>query len=176
MDRQSGALELLLATPITVPEIVRGQRLALERQFALPMFVVLLVDFVFLMSMRRESEAVFWMGTFMVIFVVDMLALCWVGMWRGLNSRRANRAAAATIVRIMLLPWVAWLVIVILIGVSSIGRGGGGAPWWDGHFLPLLILALSIGTNVIFGLPARTLLLSQFRAVATTRFETHAKK
>jgi ABC-type transport system involved in multi-copper enzyme maturation permease subunit len=93
-DRQSGALELLLATPITVKEIIRGQWLALERQFAAPMFIVLVVDFVFLMAQRQDAMTVYVWVAGMVMFAADMVALTWVGMWRGLNSHRPRDDAA----------------------------------------------------------------------------------
>ncbi len=174
-DRQSGALELLLATPITVKEIIRGQWLALERQFALPMFVVLLADFGFLMSQRHDESSVYLWVAGMVIFVADMLALAWVGMWRGLNSRRANRAALAAIARILILPWVAFGVITISIAVStSIGRNNA-SDWWGERFLIVFWVALGLGANVGFGLPAFLRLRSQFRAVATTRFEAKGR-
>jgi hypothetical protein len=105
------------------------------------------------------------------MFVADMVTLAWVGMWRGLNSRRPNRAAAAAMARVLVLPWVAWLVTVLLFAVSA--RGGGG-DWWDGKFLVLLWLMLGIAANLLFGLPARLRLLSEFRKVATTRFETRS--
>src|SRR2546421_10262868 len=54
-DRNSGALELLLATPLRVTEILRGQLLALSKQFAGPAAVVLLSEFLFLMSERKEA-------------------------------------------------------------------------------------------------------------------------
>jgi len=170
-DRQSGAMELLLATPITVKEILRGQWLALERQFALPMFAVLLADFTFLMAQRHESS----MGVFlwvagMVIFVADMLTLAWVGMWRGLNSRRTNRAALAAIASILILPWAAWLVISVLIALTP-SRG----DWWEGKSPIVLWLILGLAANALFGLPAFARLRSQFRTVATTRFETRGR-
>ena len=175
-DRQSGALELLLATPIAVKDILRGQWLALERQFAAPMFLVLMVDFLFLMAQRQEDGMVYvWMAG-MVLFVADMIALTWVGMWRGLNSRRANRAATAAIVRVMTLPWILWSLITILLAVSNaMQSGGGGSNWWDGKFLIVMWVAIGLGVNLLFAVPARRRLLADFRTVATTRFETPGK-
>ena len=40
-DRRTGAFELLLSVPLTVQEIVRGQLLALRRQFLWPVLTVL---------------------------------------------------------------------------------------------------------------------------------------
>lgn len=176
-DRQSGAMELLLATPLSVKEIVRGQWLALERQFAAPMFVVLVVDFVFLMAQRQESDGVFFWMALMVVFAADMITLAWVGMWRGLNSRHSNRAAAAAIVRVMTLPWVLFVLIMILLAVSAtVNRaGGGGGDFLGFKFFTVLGVSISLGVNLLFGLPARHRLLTEFRNVATTRFETRGK-
>lgn len=173
-DRQSGALELLLATPIQVKEIVRGQWLALERQFAGPMFVVLLVDFVFVMAMRRESSSVWFLVILMVVFAADMVTLAWVGMWRGLNSRRSNRAAAGAMARVLILPWVLFGILCIFIAVF--GKHISNAPGaWDEKFFFVLGAVIALGIDLLFGLPARSRLLSEFRTVATTRFETRGR-
>jgi ABC-type transport system involved in cytochrome c biogenesis permease component len=174
LDRQSGALELLLSTPITVKEIVRGQWMALERQFAGPVFVVLVADFVFLLAGRRESELVMmWVGG-MIIFVTDLLALSWLGMWRGLNSRRPNRAAAAALVRVLVLPWMVFLMLLTLAALTNtFGRRSSG---WEGHSVVLLWTAIGLCFNVIFGIPARRRLLGDFRQVATQRFEARDSK
>ena len=44
-DQRTGAFELLLSTPLTVQDILRGQLLALRRQFLRPLLVVLGVEF-----------------------------------------------------------------------------------------------------------------------------------
>ena len=173
-DRQSGALELLLSTPISVKEILRGQWLALERQFALPMFAVLLADFVFLMAQRDDSSLVYVWVAGMVVFVADMLTLAWVGMWRGLNSRRTNRAVLASVASILVLPWVTWIVITLLMEFSSSIRRGG-PDWWGKQFPLVLWMFLGLVANLLFGLPAFLRLRSRFRTVATTRFETRGR-
>ena len=167
-DRQSGALELLLSTPITVKELVRGQILALQHQFAGPVFVVLLLDFVFFLAGRRDSDLlVVWIAG-MVIFVADLVALAWVGMWRGLNSRRPNRAAAAAMVRVLVLPWMIFLLLVTLGAAKAFGQR---MTHWDGKSLVYLWTGISLIVNAYFAIPARRRLLRQFRSVATTRFD-----
>jgi len=168
-DRQSGALELLLSTPIPVKELVRGQVLALQRQFAGPVFVVLLMDFVFLLDGRRDSDLfVVWIAG-MVIFVADLVALAWVGMWRGLNSRRPNRAATAAMLRVLVLPWMIFLLLMTLAAVTdSFGRRMSN---WDGNSAVYLWVAICLLVNASFAIPARRRLLRQFRSVATTRFD-----
>jgi hypothetical protein len=161
---------LLLSTPIQVKEIVRGQWMALERQFAGPVFAVLVADFVFLLAGRRESEMVLMWVVGMVVFVTDLLTLSWLGMWRGLNSRRPNRAAAAALVRVLVLPWMVYLLFLTFIGLSS--GFGGRSSQWTGHALIIFWGIISLVFCAVFGLPARRRLLEEFRQVATQRFET----
>ena len=168
-DRQSGALELLLSTPIMVKELVRGQILALERQFAGPLFVVLLMDFVFLLAGRHDSDLIVVWIAGMVILVADIVALAWVGMWRGLNSRRPNRAAAAALVRVLVLPWMIFLLLITL-GAWSDAFGRRMAHW-DGKSAVYLWAAIALIVNASFAIPARRRLLGEFRTVATTRFD-----
>ena len=167
-DRQSGALELLLSTPISVKEIVRGQWMALERQFAGPVFIVLLADFVFLLAGRNDKEVVVVWIAGMAVFVADVFTLGWVGMWRGLNSRRPNRAAAAALVRVLVLPWMVFLLFMTVIGIS----GGFGGAHWNSYSLVVLWTIFSVVIDLIFAVPARDQLLGKFRQVATQRFDT----
>lgn len=171
-DRQSGALELLLSTPLPVKEIVRGQLLALERQFAAPVVLVLLVDFLFLMSARNNDGWILLCVAGMIMFLTDALTLAWVGMWLGLNSRRSNRAVTGTIARILVLPWVLWLLIYIFMNLWTEFQGGAGRGFLeDGSFMTTVWLMIGLSINLLFGLSARQRLLGQFRTVATNRFD-----
>lgn len=173
LDRQSGALELMLSTPISVKEIIRGQLMGLERQFAGPVLAILLADFVFLLACRHQSGMVMLWVAGMAVFVIDLITLSWLGMWRGLNSRRPNRASAAALARVLMLPW---LIFFILLTVIAMSDGFGRAANWDANTPVILWLGISVTVNAIFGLPARTRLLTQFRQVATQRFETRPHK
>jgi hypothetical protein len=169
-DRQSGALELLLSTPLAVRSIVRGQTMALERQFAPPIGVVLIADVIFLANRRQDAFWVsFWIAL-MVIFVIDAVTLSWVGMWRGLNSRHPNRAAAVAILQIMVLPWLVFGLALTFLGISGSFRH---SFWRDTgpEVLVLLGLGIFLALDAAFGLSARQRLLNEFRTVATTRFE-----
>lgn len=174
LDRQSGALELMLSTPMPVKDIVRGQVMGLERQFAAPVMVVLMVDFVFLLASRQESGMVMLWVAGMVVFVVDVMTLSWLGMWRGLNSRRPNRASAAALARVLMLPWLIFVIFTTVIGVS--GGFDGGHSIWTPTALVILWTVISFGVDALFGLPARTRLLTKFRDVATQRFESRPGK
>jgi ABC-type transport system involved in multi-copper enzyme maturation permease subunit len=81
-DRKLGSLELILSTPLSVREIIRGQMLALRRQFLGPTLAVVLVEFIFLLASlntrgdRSDGAAlVTWWAATNVMLVADMLAL-----------------------------------------------------------------------------------------------------
>jgi hypothetical protein len=170
-DRRSGALELLLSTPLTVREIVRGQMLALRRQFLAPVAVVVVIDFVFMFSGFRQvavSEGNYWMWFCLAgisSFVADVYTLVWVGLWLGLTARHANRAAGATVLRVLVLPWLACFAVWLLITLLELwGRIDN-----EGYFLVGSWFVLAILNDLVFCLWARTRLLGSLRTIATQR-------
>jgi ABC-type transport system involved in multi-copper enzyme maturation permease subunit len=121
-EQRSGSLELLLSSPLDAGQILRGQVLALRRQFLQPAVVLLLFDGLLLWVLRerfisdttysaRQLAVVF--GAVMIAFLADLAALVWVGMWQGVVARNTNRAIARSVLWVLLLPWaafVAWQV------------------------------------------------------------------
>ena len=174
-DRRSGALELLLATPIGVEEILQGQRLALWRQCAWPTVAVLVMDCILVvvgLDIFHGSEERVWMlvwGIGGAMLVWDLFTLSWVGMWMGLNSRTPNRASSAAWVRVCVLPWLAFAALMTLLAVmeevsrsSSLIKPEGAAVAW---FL------IGGANNLLFAGWAKARLRSRFRETATERFE-----
>ena len=175
-DRQSGALELLLSTPLSVPEIVRGKMLGLERQFAAPAIALAVAEVINLMSGHRDSEERLVLGVLPGIFLVDMVCLSWVGMWRGLNSRRPNHAAAAALGQVLVLPWVVFGLL--LTGAATASRSSGFQLFrWILEHGVFLGLGIELAVVLAFALPARRRLLSLMRTVAAQPFDRrgHAK-
>jgi ABC-type transport system involved in multi-copper enzyme maturation permease subunit len=172
-DRKQGALELLLSTPLTVRDILQGQRLALYRQFLGPAVLVLVIACVLMMAAFSGTEAdndhtvwlLLWVGG-MVMFVADLTAIYWVGMWQGLVARNPNRAASATLGRLMLVPTASYGVVMLIFTINSMrgGRDPSGVfflGWWFG---------LGLVADVGFALWARQKLLSEFRLAAAQRY------
>jgi ABC-type transport system involved in multi-copper enzyme maturation permease subunit len=174
LDRQSGALELLLSTPLPAREMVRGQVLGIERQFAGPVLVVLLADLVFVVAGRQHFAWIAFWSVWMLVFIADIFTLTWLGMWRGLNSRRPNRAALAALVRVLLVPWILIGLLLTAVGLSGAGRMFNSS-FWEEYGFPLVYLVVSLSVNLLFAVPARDGLLSQFRLIATQRFEVRTK-
>ena len=171
-DHRSGALELVLSTPLTVREILRGQMLALRRQFFWPVLLVTGLDFLFLFTaLHRLGSAGdnqwiwFCLGTILT-FVADAYTLCWVGMWIGLIAKHPNRATLAAFMRVVVLPCGAWSVVMILFSLlqlwSRLDRPEG--LWM------LLWFGLGLANDIALFLWSRHRLFCDLRVVATQRF------
>jgi len=172
-DHRSGALELILSTPMSVSRIVHGQMLALRRQFLGPVVAIVIMDLVFMMAGLRQfvtASDLSWSWLCLagiIVFVADAYTLCWVGLWLGLTSRRPNRASGNTVIRVMVVPWMAWFGLLMLASVTSI------APRIDlesGHLLGLWFL-LSLFNDLALVLWAHGRLLGNLRQVATQRYD-----
>ncbi len=136
-DRRSGALELLLCTPIRVREILQGHSQSFYWQFFWPVFWVLIICFAFLLEPMTsrwtliDPSTRYWVRLFLVsilLFVLDLYALSWLGMWKGFNARYVNRAVMANLLTVLALPWVGFTLFTLLFSLFSIpGQVGGRA-------------------------------------------------
>jgi ABC-type Na+ efflux pump permease subunit len=172
-DRKLGALELLLSTPLTVRDILRGQLLALMRQFLGPVVVVLVIGCVFMSATISdttvESDRAPWLwfwGQGMIMLVADLAAIFWVGMWQGLVAKNPNRAASSTLARVIIFPSIVYAFLMLVMALVSM-RGGSELTW---RFYIGCWFGLGLATDIVFGLRARQKLLSQFRVAAAHRY------
>ena len=182
-DRRSGALELLLTSPLSVREIADGQSVALRRIFGWPVGVLIAAEIVLMLLLSRRAqggrEAVLAQLFFLVAISTllgDMWAIKWTGLWLSLRGKSIERVLVKTLGRILLVPWV---VAVAVGGVTIMSRTFTGAPldpsaaifgWWLN----------SLGFCALFGFSARSSFLQRFRAEASERFgsggETQPRK
>jgi ABC-type Na+ efflux pump permease subunit len=167
-EKQSGSLELLLSTPLSVRQILRGQWRALRRQFLAPVIVVLFAELLFLWlgyqrSPNRGMRLVWLAG--MVMLVSDIVALSWVAMAQALAARSHRRATLETVGRILILPWAMLSMIVAARGASSVLMPG---PAWEpeSRFCVGLWFGLGLGADLLFGFLAWRQLHYRFRALA----------
>jgi hypothetical protein len=166
-DRHSGALELLLVTPLPVTQILYGQRRALLETFRLPMAAVLFTNVALIgllvgnNPMRMSSDdAVVFVEMFVggaVMLVADFFAMHWVGMWMALHTRRHHRAIFATLARVMLAPWIGILLFVF------IGMSGGRIGRDEVLVLSVLWFLFSVALDAIVGVRAKVRLFQEFR-------------
>jgi ABC-type transport system involved in multi-copper enzyme maturation permease subunit len=123
-DRDNGALELLLCAPLREESIWRGWLIHLKRRFVTPTLALLLLD---ALLMIGGFDAYGWWGgsgawaiaflAGMGLFVADMYALSWVGLWQGLAARTSMRACLNTSLYILVLPAAACLGVMALCGL-----------------------------------------------------------
>jgi ABC-type transport system involved in multi-copper enzyme maturation permease subunit len=177
LDRKSGALELLLSTPIQVKEIVRGQLAGLQRQFLVPSALVLLVDFLFLYSRNHNSDWIVMWGAGMVMFGLDMVVLSWLGMWTGLKTGRPAQAVASVAFLNLILPWLVFGLTMTLLEVTSLGRALNRLTnrFGNGHQDTVILgiwFAIGLAFDAALWALARHGLLRHLRTVAAQKVRT----
>jgi ABC-type transport system involved in cytochrome c biogenesis permease component len=175
-DRKIGALELLLSTSLSVRDIIRGQQLALWRQFGRPIVALLLLSAILFAAgladsgMNGEERVTwFWLGLAgVIVFVADTIALSWLGMWLGLAAKNPRHAFGAAIAPILALPWLGVAVVMTLITLLPYELRQKlrweSLPAW-------LWFGFSLMIDLGYGLYARHKLLAEFRLVAAQRFQ-----
>jgi hypothetical protein len=112
--RRNNALEMLLSTPLTVDQIIRGQIQALKRIFLVPIIIILALEsagpigglFTLWQQGRGEDESAYVIVGLLLLtfFFLDMVAVTWAGMWFGLSSIKENQAAVRTIFFVLIIP------------------------------------------------------------------------
>ncbi|MCX6929411.1 MAG: hypothetical protein NT154_40280, partial [Verrucomicrobia bacterium] len=111
-DRRSGALELLLVTPLGEAQILLGQKVVLRQRFHGLKWGLLLVNLCMglvvlgcphQLMMSPTDQAVFveiFLGGMLAVFV-DFMAIQWIGIWMSLRAQRQQRAVLGTLSRVM---------------------------------------------------------------------------
>jgi hypothetical protein len=171
-DQKTGAFELLLSAPLTVGDILRGQWLALRRQFLKPLITVLALEVFFLVVWLGPSEGhqdlAIWLAG-MAMLVLDVVALSWVGMSRALIARSHNSATISTLIRVLVLPWAAFGAVLAFGHVwYGLALNKTWSPSWQ--FQLGLWIGSGLAADVGFGLFAWWQLRYRFRELALRRF------
>lgn len=178
-DRRTGALELLLSTRVTVPEIIHGQHWALARMFGWPVLVVLAISaFFFLAGLSqcsaqdRSAWLLVWLGG-MCMLVADLFTLGWVGVWTGLKARRPSAASSENIIRVWVLPWLVFGLILVAISLVDefVPAYRGIQRHLEGNTVIGIWFVVSLANNLFHYWWARRLVLRDFRRLAATRPE-----
>ncbi|HEY3855757.1 MAG TPA: ABC transporter permease subunit [Verrucomicrobiae bacterium] len=107
-DKKSGAFELLLTTPMTMRDIVRGQWLSLRRQFLGPLATAIIFELVLMAALpytRSESvPARFIWPAFIVMLVADVITLCLAAMTAALTEKSHDLATLKTMLFVLVTP------------------------------------------------------------------------
>ncbi len=181
-DRRSGALELLLSTPLSVPDILRGQWLALLRQFGPAVALVCAVDLVFLGLGLKETgsnDRGSWILTCLAgigVFVLDLITLALLSMWLSLRGRKTSQAGLSAIVRVCVVPWFLFGAFCAFVAVLDEVFGYSALPsdYREGQWLLTVWVGISAVNDFLLGASALRNLRTRFRSVAMERVETRA--
>jgi len=127
-DKESGALELLLCTPVKPAEIVRGCMMILRRRFGRGLLALLLLDAFFGLACFSEHGG--W-GKFradpflrlticaLVVAPVQAYSLARIGIYEGLVQTTSLRATFMTAWNAGLLPWISWFAFMLGLETSQ---------------------------------------------------------
>jgi hypothetical protein len=173
-DQKLGALELLLSTPLTVRDILLGQMLALRRQFLGPLLVIAAVELGLTIALARYSP-LYASRTYafgrasLFLLAADLSAVTWVAIAAALTAKTPNHASVSTIFRILILPWLLWIIIVTITNVWFMLHGSNEPGW---KFYLYLWFWLGLLADAAFGLPAWWRVRTRFRELALQRLST----
>jgi hypothetical protein len=127
--RDSGALELLLSTPLTTEEIIEGYFGALNRLFRRPVTLFVCVEmallFVQVLVMLGQQSTGFaslpfwsgWAALCLGMAVFELFAVARFGLWKGISTKSASRAFIQTILYVVVLPFGLGCFCYPLVGV-----------------------------------------------------------
>jgi ABC-type transport system involved in multi-copper enzyme maturation permease subunit len=116
-DRKSGALELLLATSLSVREVLKGRWMALGRQFFGPILIATmwhLFTILWMGVMSPFPKLALILGAAFFTFAFAWIATGWYGLWMGLRARHPVAAIWGTLAAVLLVP------LVLIGGVFSV--------------------------------------------------------
>jgi hypothetical protein len=115
--QRNGELEMLLSTPMGARDIVGGNWRALCKPLR---GAWLLVGFLIVFELISGSVAgplfTFQRALAPIVRVLDIMALCWMGMWFGLRARKPSHVMGWTVGMVVALPWI--ISFLFIIGTS----------------------------------------------------------
>jgi hypothetical protein len=171
-DRQSGALELILSTEISVKQIVAGVWMAIRRTL-LPAYIALFIIFLSVgvfyswrMDQGNDSAAV--IIFFMLISMGDFINCGYAGIWKAMKVQNTLHAPGAALMRVSILPWLAFFL-----SGPIIHQFPGFRQWFDRNapysFFGIVLLFWSVSSITAFR-QARRHIEQNFRAAAADRY------
>lgn len=163
IDRQSGALEMILSSPLTVREVIGGVWKAIRGTLLWTYVPILILYCVTALIFLRSVGGTAIVAAFFLLFsVADFVAMGYVAMWNGMRMRNIQQAAGHALLRVLILPWTVWAMLMPLVVQFPFEIGG-----FFGFGLALILWATSTGLAIR---SARRNLFGHFREAATDRY------
>ena len=174
--RRSGLVELLMAAPVSVRDIVDGQWRALLRLFGPAVVVVLAAHLAgsyfsgtHAMGMVPPSArgmaptvtlTVVASAAAVVAVAANLVAICWFGMWMGMTSKTNNLATLKTLLFVQVIPGMAIsfasALAVPLVIMPTLLKGGltssTASSWFASTFARWVpLITIGVGTALALG-------------------------
>jgi hypothetical protein len=173
--RRSGALELLLSTPLKDEDYLRGQWMAVWRQLLGPVALLAIANSLLMPppiigqlhpGLPHEFPVVLvaFLGANALVMLVEVGAVGWVGMWMALSSKQPSHAVAKTFLLVVLLP------SLLCSGFPIYAPASRMMPWISlfGMTHPLVLML----KDLLFMLWARRRTRGQFREMAVAQLSS----
>jgi ABC-type transport system involved in multi-copper enzyme maturation permease subunit len=123
-ERQMGTWEMILSTPMTVREIIKGNKMAVRHHLLRTHLTFLLVYAVVVwaaMVKMNAHSANGWIALMFGVFSIgEFYVLCYAGMWRGMRAHNVVHAPGQALTRVMITPWFVWMLILPVIHEAGI--------------------------------------------------------
>ncbi len=110
-ERDNGALELLLITPLGDNFIWRAWLKGLRRRFLFPALTLVAFDLMIAWHLAVHVTpgdthlGIFFLTLLAVpVFLLDCYTLTWTGLWSGLSARNSTRACIRTMLWVLIVP------------------------------------------------------------------------
>jgi ABC-type transport system involved in multi-copper enzyme maturation permease subunit len=196
--RRTGALELILTTPMPVRTLIRGHGRALAWLFGGPVLAIALLHVLYVeeslrLTLQKTPGSAAFAQTYarsyatsaassLVNFLTDVVAISYVGAWLSVATRRATLAILYTFALVILGPWVLGYFISSPTSILStqwmtwlMSKPALRSLLGSSVFgFPLLRSTAWVGKNLLFTLWSRTQLRRHLRAAAAqTYHEDH---
>ncbi len=163
--RRGGLLELLLTTPVSLRQLIKGQWQAWIHLYALPLIALLMLPYVaaccaqsVTWGIARLGGTTVQPGPLIVNAAVnllgemgDLIALGWFGLWMGVTSKNTTLATVRTLVFVQVIPWLAIVALSVLVAVSlstSQALKNVNFPPWLNVWVPVIITAVLCAATV----------------------------
>ncbi len=167
-DKNNGAFELLLSTPLRTATLAAGQASALLKQFGGPIIlgiVLTLLSATLLTSIpidqTTRSIGRIWLLITIPLLIADLAALRWVALWNSLTKQTLNRALFSSVSQIFLWRWLLFLLFLLFFRDYTYGDQNSSWSWLG------FLLLFGVAIDLMVGLIARHRYLTFFRAIAS---------
>jgi hypothetical protein len=168
--RRDGALTMVLASRLNVPEILRGEFLALQRLFVWPLLVVLGFDAIWLACVLWHRPgpdqivpALVVAACLPLILIANCWGITWTALYYGLRAKHPHRAALRAFAAVVGIP-------VMLFGM--VAASGALTNFVYGM---LVFTGLNLVNAAVFGEGGYGRLKSEFRQSLTEHIPAEQK-